>query len=230
MLFDKLSEFIGHLKMHIKDGVKVACPFSGCKRQFTNISYFSAHKCRCHKDWTSNHISVDNYHDDEVDNSLTNETVDGGMCGIEQSHSEEHNHSHFTDDHSQIETKFDDHEESTDNLQDIFINSLALFYLKLQVRYILPASTIQMIIEEFQTVHDQGQKVHHAKRLGKLCDLGVEMDNVKIKEVVKELFESYVLHFVNSNQLKTDLRRKSFFKTKFNYVQPYELYLTRIAI
>ena len=76
-------------------------------------------------------------------------------------------HHYFRDDHSQIETDIDDPAEGTDNLQDIFINSLALFYLKLQAEYIIPASTIQMIIEEFQTVHDQGQNVLHAKLLSK---------------------------------------------------------------
>ena len=91
---------------------------------------------------------------------------------------------------------------------------MALFYLKLQAKYIIPASTIQMIIEEFQTVHDQGQNVLHAKLLSRLGDLDIDMDNAKIKEVVKELFDSDIFHFVNSNQLKTDLRRKFCFQNK----------------
>ena len=103
--FDNLCDFISHLKLHIKDGVKVACPFSGCKRQFTNISSFSAHKCRCHKDWTSNHISVDNEVGLHVENSTSNDTVDG--------------HIFFRDDHSQIETEIDDPTDPADNLQDI---------------------------------------------------------------------------------------------------------------
>ena len=133
--FDNLCDFISHLKLHIKDGVKVACPFSGC------IKWFSAHKCRCHEDWTSNYISVDNSRDNEVvlhvENSTSNDAVDGRMCCSEQSDSEEHDHSsHFRDDHSQIETDIDDPAEGTYNLQDLKLISAGIIFFKTNFNYV----------------------------------------------------------------------------------------------
>ena len=38
-----------------------------------------------------------------------------------------------------------------------FLQNLALFYLKLQAKYLLPVSIIQRIVEDFQGVHDVNQ-------------------------------------------------------------------------
>ncbi len=42
---------------------------------------------------------------------------------------------------------------STEVDENEFMNSLALFYLQMQAKMLLPASVIQKLIEEFQEVH-----------------------------------------------------------------------------
>lgn len=45
-----------------------------------------------------------------------------------------------------------------ENIDDsLFLRNLALFYLKLQAKLLLPASTIQKIIEDLQSIHDISQ-------------------------------------------------------------------------
>ena len=38
-----------------------------------------------------------------------------------------------------------------------YLRNMCLFYLKLQGQLLIPASTIQTIVEEMQDVHDSGQ-------------------------------------------------------------------------
>lgn len=45
----------------------------------------------------------------------------------------------------------------TQETKDLYLKNLALCYLKLQSKYLLPASTIQHIMEELQDVHCLGQ-------------------------------------------------------------------------
>lgn len=57
-----------------------------------------------------------------------------------------------------------DHEEANgqisqaadSDVDELFIRNLALFYLKLQSKYLLPSSVIQYIAEEFQSIHSIG--------------------------------------------------------------------------
>lgn len=45
-----------------------------------------------------------------------------------------------------------------ENIDDsLLLRNLALFYLKLQAKLLLPASIIQKIIEDFQSIHDISQ-------------------------------------------------------------------------
>lgn len=60
-------------------------------------------------------------------------------------------------DHS-FETTFDDDNDNTNDEVDTddFMNNLAMFYLRMQAKMLLPASTIQTLIEEIQEVHNTG--------------------------------------------------------------------------
>lgn len=61
--------------------------------------------------------------------------------------------------------------ESADAAQ--FLKNLALFYLKLQAKMLLPSSVIQTIIEDFQEIHDISQSRLLFKLKEKLDALGV---------------------------------------------------------
>uniref|UniRef100_A0A3B3D7K5 C2H2-type domain-containing protein n=1 Tax=Oryzias melastigma TaxID=30732 RepID=A0A3B3D7K5_ORYME len=57
-------------------------------------------------------------------------------------------------------------DKDSQNDEEKFLNQLAMFYLKMQAKMLLPASTIQCIIEEFQDLHSYG--LHNV--LDKLSD------------------------------------------------------------
>lgn len=47
--------------------------------------------------------------------------------------------------------------EMRENFNETFLRNVSLFYLKLQEQLLLPASTIQTIVEEMQNVHELRQ-------------------------------------------------------------------------
>lgn len=99
------------------------------------------------------------------------------------------------------ELSYEDMEASPEKADEKqFLKHLELFYLKLQAKLLLPASSIQTIIEHYQEIHDINQS--HL-----LCK-----PESHIKAVIDTLKSE-------------DLRRKTFFKSNFNYVEPVSLCL-----
>lgn len=118
----------------------------------------------------------------------------------------------------------DENSVSINNVdEEQYLHSLTLFYLKLQAKVLLPASTIQTIIEEFQEIHDIGQSHLFGKLRDKLVALNV--GDVDVKRLIEELSKEDLLHACNSGILRSDQTRKTFFKSHFNFVEPVEIYL-----
>ncbi len=46
---DSLTEFYSHIKVHIKEGRTIVCPFKQCDKTFTVVSTFTSHLSRKHK-------------------------------------------------------------------------------------------------------------------------------------------------------------------------------------
>lgn len=44
-----MTSFFSHLKIHIKEGKTVACPFRQCEKQFEAVSTFTSHISRKHR-------------------------------------------------------------------------------------------------------------------------------------------------------------------------------------
>jgi len=61
---------------------------------------------------------------------------------------------------------------------DGFMNNLAMFYLRMQAKMLLPASTIQTLIEEIQEVHTTGL-THLLSRMHELTKLNVHESDIK---------------------------------------------------
>ena len=57
-----------------------------------------------------------------------------------------------------------------------FTTNLALFYLKLQSKYLISEFKIQEIIAEFVSIHDFGQSIMKNTLLKKLQTVGLSMD------------------------------------------------------
>lgn len=104
-----------------------------------------------------------------------------------------------------------------------FLNNLALFSLKLQAKMLLPASTIQTIIEEFQEVHNSGMKYVLSKVHEKLTMLNLQ-DN-EISQILDDVSKEDLLKACHEGPLRSDQMRKSFFEKSFSYVEPTQIYL-----
>ena len=162
-----LTELFTHLKSHIQDGTEIACPFRGCDKKYSVQSSFSAHLSRKHKNCSIKHI-VESIH--EIPSDSLSEFVDNLSDNDFREEDE---------DLTECVTLAAKIEESS------YLNSLALFYLKLQAKLLIPASTIQTIIEEYQIVHELGQSHLFSQISDKLQTFGISEKN--ISELLSEL-------------------------------------------
>ncbi|KAI7809133.1 hypothetical protein IRJ41_000258 [Triplophysa rosa] len=102
--------------------------------------------------------------------------------------------------------------------ESLFLKNMALFYLKLQAKHILPSSVIQSVIEGLQVIHDFSQS-HLLHRVSeKLTTLGISEND--IKNVVDIMKTDDLFRMCNTHALHTYKRRKSFYKANFKYVEP----------
>ncbi|XP_062865601.1 uncharacterized protein LOC134328435 [Trichomycterus rosablanca] len=93
----------------------------------------------------------------------------------------------------------------------------------MQAKLLLPATTIQSIIDEFQEVHSSGMKQVFEKVEQKLTALNIPKD--EIQNIVKELEQEDLLTIHNKGALRSDRTRKTYFKEKCDYVAPAQMYL-----
>lgn len=159
---DSFRRLFSHLKIHIREGRQVSCPFANCGKLFTVISTFSSHLSRSHK--PGNHMNLvivfcqilggDNGMSEREEESLEvaagSEGQETNECGA-----------HWCEEECKTLITLIEGEqaevnpESTD--EPLFLKNLALFYLKLQAKLLLPSAVIQSIIEDMQAVHDVNQ-------------------------------------------------------------------------
>lgn len=191
-----LPDFISHIKMHIKEGRRVTCPFMQCGKTFAIISTFTSPLSRKHKEDTRQSI-----------------TIPEASC------------SQIQEDNFQSDAQTDESENceepdvSPENVDEtLFLRNLALFYLKLQAKLLLPASVIQTVIEDIQSIHE----INLSHMLFKLQEKLVSLDvpEAMIKMVLDDLKAEDLFTLCNSHTLRSDQRRKSFFKNSFHYVEP----------
>lgn len=196
--FHTVKELISHLKQHIEEGQPVACPFAGCKKTFTVKSSFTAHMSRNHQAFTVDSLS-DLYRGRLSASEPDTACTDAGECSNDAAMNES--------------------TELPHDFSESFLRNLCLFYLKLQGQLLLPASTIQKIVEEIQNVHELGQEYTMSKLHSLLKnDMCLTDDSVaKICDCVKDsdLFSS-----CHQGPLRTTLSRAQTFKKMFNYIEP----------
>ncbi len=196
-----------HLHWHIKDGKKVSCPYTNCSKYFHVHSSFASHLNRKHKKISSSPCSS------QTSTSATNIT---SVC-MNKSADREVGHA--------SETIFDDDNDNINDEVDTddFLNNLAMLYLRMQAKMLLPASTIQTLIEEIQEVHNAGLTHLLSRMHEELTKLNVpERD---IKRLLDDLSKDNLLKMCNEGVFRTDQTRKTFFKSRFSYVEPAKTYL-----
>lgn len=194
-----VKELIAHLKEHIVEGRPVACPIRGCMKTFTVKSSFTAHMSRKHRA-----CSVDSINDTYRDISPPSAVI---ACEDAPQSSNDA----ITNESRPIDLPQD--------FSEMFLKNVCLFYLKLQGQLLLPASTIQTIVEEIQNVHEMGQDYTLSKLRSFLKD-DVSLTDDAISKICDCVKESDLFSFCHRGPLRTTYLRTQTFKNMFKYIEP----------
>lgn len=185
-----------HFKEHLDIGATVGCPYGNCNSSFTNKSSFTSHLSRYHKSNITDNIPAEllakennvNPEDDAPEYIAFDEDSLNDLDALQE----------------------------TDKVEDLFVQNLLLFYLQLEAKYLLPASTIQTIIEEFHDIHCLGQTVIFQNLLSKLTE-ELNLPEQTAKELISEVKSSDLLSDCSTGPLRSDYVRKATYKKQFNY-------------
>lgn len=213
--YSNVKGLVSHLSGHIQDGLTVICPFDGCSKTFNVKTSFSSHVSRYHRGW--NAIQVAPIHFCEVEEQslpLQEEVANQSSSGEGEHISEE------------VEDAVDQCRDLENNeAHHIFTQNLALFYLGLQAKYLVPASTVTEIANEMKTLQDIQHECTMSTLSRELEQYGVTTETLMC--LGKKAYEQGPIQkALNENgPLTTHHRRLQYYKTHFNYVQPVEVIL-----
>lgn len=134
--FHTVKELMSHLNNHIEEGRSVLCPISGCKHVFTKKIVIYSHMSTKHKACSPDGIVYRETRPQPPD-------IIASTDDSENTHEAMPTTSAVSD--------------MPENDSQSYVRNMCLFYLKLQGQLLIPASTIQTIVEEMQNVHELGQ-------------------------------------------------------------------------
>ncbi|XP_023184309.1 uncharacterized protein LOC111606963 [Xiphophorus maculatus] len=201
---------IAHLKHHIVEGRVVNCPFRGCKKVFHVKSSFTAHISRKHRDL------ADNIHDSYKCSGSQSLSVHNDPDNIESQGNE-----------IILQTAPNESDNDiTEDFSDLFFRNVSLFYLKLQGQFLLPASTIQNIVEEIQNIHELGQ-TYCLSKLWSLLKNETPLSDEDITNICESVKGSDLFSICHTGPMRTAHSRVQTFKKNFNYVEPKKIFLGR---
>jgi hypothetical protein len=190
-------------------GNEIICPFQGCGMKYSVKSSFSSHLSRHHKETTNRQLLPDLVIGDQSSSTCNEpETPDITLDSNA-------NYLNFDDCNSDISDGSDRESE-----RELFLKNLALFYLKFSSKYHMPASTIQMVIEEIQAVHNVSQNCLKTSVSRKLKENSISQ--AVINEITEKILDNDLFNNTHTEKgpLSTDYRRKKYYKEHFNYVAP----------
>lgn len=107
------------------------------------------------------------------------------------------------------------------DLRALYTKNLCMFYMKLQGKHLIPSSTIQMIVEEINDLHDICSQ-HTKKQFKDVLKARTNLSDSDVDEALSNLTD---LHSSCSTPLFTEYTRKQFFLKNFNYVDPQSIHL-----
>lgn len=203
--FHTVKELVSHLKEHIGEGRPVPCPVSSCKHVFSKKSSFTSHMSRKHNSCTPDSI-----------NDMYRESFPQPPNAI-ASRNELENTTH------EVVPTPSTASDMPENDSQSYLRNMCLFYLKLQGQLLIPASTIQTIVEEMQTVHELGQGYTLNKVSSLLTNLSLSDETVaKICDCIKE---SDLFSACHQGPLRTTYSRNQTFTKTLKYTAPKKVVL-----
>lgn len=94
-----------------------------------------------------------------------------------------------------------------------YLKNLALFYLKMQAKLLIPATTIQTIVEEYQEVHNADVKYIMSKIRERMATLNIP--ETDITQLLNDVSKDDIFKQCHEGPLRSDQTRKTFFKKNF---------------
>lgn len=101
---------------------------------------------------------------------------------------------------------------------------MCLFYLKLQGQLLIPASTIQTIVEEMQNVHELGQ-AYTINKVSSLLKNDMNRSYEAVTKICDCIKESDLFSACHQGQLRTTYSRNQTFTKMFKYTEPQKVAL-----
>lgn len=205
------QELIAHLKEHIVEGRAVSCPVRGCNTDFRVKSSFTAHMSRKHRGFTDS--SVSNVYIESASHPSTSTPPESGdfvpHC-----------------DAGPVTGTDEVDLDISENFSDLYLRNVSLFYLRLQGQFLLPASTIQNIVEEMQNINELGQ-TYTLSKLSSLLKNDTSLSDEDITKVCESVKGFDLFTACHTGPMRTPYSRVKSFKEKFNYVEPKKMFLGR---
>lgn len=213
MQFQYYSDFTKHLKSHMNANIKVQCPFPKCMKAYDNVSSFTGHLSRTHRNAEKDIVIVDE------SNAFNN------VCDL---HPNEDQGLILDEDPifvSQISNQIVSNNDSPtmeQNLENLFIKNVTQFYMKLESQFLIPVSALQYIISEYCNIYKENQCFIKSRLRNKLIQQNIE-ESV-IESVINEVFNFDL--FTNTNKmLDSNYKRKQFYSESYDYIQPVQIKL-----
>jgi len=198
------SKLRAHYKKHLEAGEEMVCPYENCKKKIINVTSFSTHISRYHKKESLS--NADSVNDSPIPSVSDNS--DSGLVDNDLSRS--------------AETKNDTEQWDENN----YLRNLANFYLKLEAKCLVPASTIQFIVNEMNNINELG-KEYLKDKLEQICSVAGLAEEI-VKPVCNELFKSDPFTSAQKyGPLRTNHTRKEYYKQNFDYIEPESVKLGR---
>ena len=113
--------------------------------------------------------------------------------------------------------------QATNDDGKLFLDSLALFYLKLQSKHLIPAYVIQIIIDEFQVCLELDRTYFFHGLKTKLT--AENNDSEKADSIIKEAAKQNLFSRCHEGFLRSNHSRKAYYKECFSFVKPVQLHL-----
>ncbi|KAF3856783.1 hypothetical protein F7725_017506, partial [Dissostichus mawsoni] len=195
-----LQDLLAHLKVHMSKNELVHCPFNNCNKAFKVKLSFTAHVSRTHRHESDVNTRV-TYSEPSASSQIVPNETETRMAQSE----------------SQSQVR-----EDTD-LKSLYMRSLCLFYMHLQAKYLVPSSTIQIIVEEINSLNGICHQ-HTKDRIKETFRLSTNMSDIEIESVFDSI-QDLDLHARCSMPLSTEYTRRQYLKKNFGYVRPVDIYL-----
>lgn len=203
--FTDKKQMMGHLKMHINDGITIKCGYLNCDKTYNKVNSFSSHVTKIHNAKTTvQKLSDSNIRSNNVDSSNT--VVESDNNSIDNLLSVSDNDQYYEQNNS-----------------DVFLMNLAHFFLKLEFKFSLPASTVQYIATEMCKMTKTNEKMIRNNLL-----IHLEQYNISeeiITDIIDNSFKNNLFNIIE-DFFATSFKRNKFYQENFPYVNPVQIPLS----